>query len=128
MGRSTRYTNKIKLYVNNINDNAIEPDDASYAQKYFSAFGLIKNTEKLLYSEYGNEYKHIELLNGLRVVCMVWLIYLHTYTFQERGPIINIKDYFDFQTMFVYSLNYSAPLAADIFFWISGFLAVYLLM
>ena len=68
MVQSTRFTNKIKLYVNNVNDNANESDDVSYAQKYLSAFGLIKNTEKLLYSEYGNEYKNIELLNGLRVI------------------------------------------------------------
>ena len=128
MGRSTRYTNKIKQNVNNINDNANESDDASYAQKYLSAFGLIKNTEKLLYSEYGNDYKHIELLNGLRVICMLWIIYLHTFLDFTQGAVLNLKDYSDLTTMFSYNLVNSGVLAVDIFFWISGFLAVYLMM
>ena len=103
MGQSTRFTNKIKQYVNNINENANEPDDASFAQKYLSAFGLIKNTTKLFYSERNEEFKHIELLNGLRVLSMFWIILWHTFFYIFKRANLNLDDMLDLSTMFTFN-------------------------
>ena len=123
-----KYINKLKQYINNINDNVNESDDTSFAVKYLSAFGIIKNTTKLFNSEYNEECKHLEVLNGLRVISMLWIIYFHTFLYMLKGAIVNLKDFLDLGTMFTFNSVFAATLAVDIFFWISGFLALYLLM
>ena len=67
-------------------------------------------------------------MNGLRVVCMLWIIYGHTFFYLAKGANLNLKDFVDLSTMFSFNLVFAANFAVDIFFWMSGFLGAYLLM
>lgn len=59
---------------------------------------------------------------------MGWVILGHTYFYSLQGALANPLVPLEFFKMFSFNLVSSGPYAVDIFFWLSGFLGVYLLL
>mmetsp|Transcript_7217 Transcript_7217/g.8192 ORF Transcript_7217/g.8192 Transcript_7217/m.8192 type:complete len:491 (+) Transcript_7217:507-1979(+) len=100
----------------------------SCLEKYFSAFGIIENTSKLLFARSKDGDKNLEILNGIRVLSMLWVILGHTYFYMMQGALANPLFPLDLFKMFSFNLVSSGPYAVDIFFWLSGFLGVYIIL
>ena len=96
--------------------------------KYFNAFMLLQNAKKLLFARSKDGDKNLELLNGLRVISMFWVILGHTYFYSLDSAVLNPTIPFDLFRLFSFNIVSSGPYAVDIFFWLSGFLGVYLLL
>ena len=97
-------------------------------QKYFSSFYLIENSTRLLYARSKDGDKNLEILNGIRVLSMAWIILGHTYYYAMNTALANPLIPLEFLTMFSFNIVSTATYAVDIFFWLSGFLGVYILL
>lgn len=97
-------------------------------EMYFKAFRLIENTKKLLFARSRDGDKNMELLNGLRVISMGWVILGHTYFYGLKTPLANPLIPLELFKSFSFNIVSSGPYAVDIFFWLSGFLGVYLIL
>jgi len=104
----------------------VKPKNA--IQKYFSSFNLIENSSKLLFARSKDGDKNLEILNGVRVLSMAWVILGHTYYYAMNGALANPLVPLEFFKSFSFNLVSSGPYAVDIFFWLSGFLGVYILL
>lgn len=116
------------LGIQNHQDDEGERRRPTWIQKYFNAFRLFENSKKLLFARSRDGDKNLELLNGLRVISMGWVILGHTYFYSLQGALANPLVPLEFFKMFSFNLVSSGPYAVDIFFWLSGFLGVYLLL
>jgi len=73
--------------------------------------------------------KNLDILNGLRVFAIVWVILGHTYLYMLEGPIQNATTWpFNLIDTPIMTIVMAAPYSVDIFFWLSGFLGAYLLL
>lgn len=71
----------------------------------------------------------MDVLNGLRVFSIAWVILGHTFFYTMSGPIQNATVWpFQLMDMLSFSFVLSAPFSVDIFFWLSGFLGTYILL
>ncbi len=91
--------------------------------KVLNCFSLIKNI-KSLYNTENKLDPNLEVLNGIRVLSMVWIILGHAYSLEVTSRLYNITDLTDslindFSMVFVKL----GTLAVDVFFFLSGFLA-----
>jgi peptidoglycan/LPS O-acetylase OafA/YrhL len=59
---------------------------------------------------------------------MAWVILGHTFFHSKSGYITNIYDVGDFIKDFKYSYILSSPFSVDVFFFLGGFLAIYLIV
>ena len=116
-------------------------DDVSLYRKnamgrFFMAFSLSRNLNKLFsMRNFGpvesrrieeNKFeKHMQLLDGVRVLSMFWVILGHTYVFSVYSATYNpfiMKDYYK-QPLF--QIVIGALFAVDTFFFLSAFLGAY---
>ena len=68
--------------------------------------------------------KDLEILNGLRVFSMIWIVLAHGYTFDVVSRLFNIEDMVEaVKTQYVMTFVKLGTLAVDVFFFLSGFLA-----
>lgn len=102
-----------------------EPDCLN---QFFVQFSVINNSKRLLFGRSKDGDKNLEILNGLRVFAIAWVILGHTFYYILDGPIQNISWVFDLFDSFSFSIILSAPYSVDIFFWLSGFLGAYILL
>ncbi|XP_018572971.1 nose resistant to fluoxetine protein 6-like [Anoplophora glabripennis] len=91
------------------------------------AFSLLSNGRKLLHiSKNSTSKEHIEILNGLRVISMMWIIAGHGFMSWAKVPVVNIEDWGESWTKHLYAgYILTAPLAVDTFFYMSGFLVAF---
>ena len=64
-------------------------------------------------------------MGGLRFYCMLWILYANTLALTEYGVVENIKDKPKMFNNFFFTFFPAAFFAADVFFFMSGFLAIY---
>uniref|UniRef100_A0A7S3NZG7 Acyltransferase 3 domain-containing protein n=1 Tax=Euplotes crassus TaxID=5936 RepID=A0A7S3NZG7_EUPCR len=135
-------------YNSLINEGEIDPNEITkefnhdvsvlYRKKplavIFLAFSAIRNSSKLVFSQknaqvdpklISNEERTLRLFSGLRFYCMLWILYANTIALTEWGVVENIKDKPNFFKNFFFTVFPAAFFAADVFFFISGFLAIY---
>ena len=117
-----------KKIINRMSIDEEAPRRPTCIQKYLNAFGAIENGRKLFFARSSDGDKNLELLNGLRVLSMLWIILGHTYSFMLSGALLNPLVPLDFFKMFSFNIITSAPYSVDIFFWLTGFLGVYILL
>ena len=67
----------------------------------------------------------LQMFNGMRFYAMLWIIYAHTYEFTQEGVVSNIKNKPEFFKYFLFTLFPTAYFASDVFFFLSGFIAIY---
>ena len=68
------------------------------------------------------------MFNGLRVICCILIILGNSYFYTLRSPIQNLEAVQEWLQSSFFGIVLSADLFADIFFWISAFLASYQLL
>jgi len=105
-----------------------EPKPKNCLQKYFTSFYLLENTSKLFFARSKDGDKNLEILNGVRVLSMAWVILGHTYYYAMRTALHNPLVPLDLLKSFTFNIVSSGPYSVDIFFWLSGFLGVYILL
>lgn len=97
-------------------------------QKYLKSFYLIENASKLFFARSKDGDPNLEVLNGVRVLSMLWVILGHTYYYAMQSALANLLIPLELFKSFSFNLVSSGPYAVDIFFWLSGFLGVYILL
>ena len=111
-----------------------KPDFSTYMSsdnflKALLCFSVYTNFKKLVTSrssEKTGEKNRLDLLNGVRVMSLCWVIMGHT--FLMRNLFFPVYNYYDIADYFGYkktALVYGGFYAVDTFFWISGLLMAY---
>ncbi len=105
--------------------------------RILSCFNL-KSNLSTIFAEYLNNqgqanatreaHSDLKVFNGVRVLSMVWVILGHTFYYSRVGFLRNLLEINRFGTTFEYSYILSATFSVDVFFFLSGFLASYLLV
>lgn len=100
----------------------------------FLAFSALRNAPSLVTPQknaqihpqsVGPDERPLQLSNGLRFYAMLWILYANTLAYTEKGVVQNIKDKPKMFKQFFFTLYPSAYFATDIFFFMSGFIAMY---
>ena len=100
----------------------------SCANRFFLCFNFQENIYKLFYARSKDGDKNLEILNGIRVLSMFWIIVGHTYYYFTRGPLQNPLVIRDLFTDLWFTPLAGAPYSVDIFFWLTGFLGAYIML
>lgn len=96
---------------------------------FFCCFSYYSNFNKLVMSlSGGSSSSRLEILNGIRVISILWVIYGHSYYYYLLVPVMNPMKILEFVDNFWYQILFQAPLAVDTFFFLAGFLSSYLMM
>jgi peptidoglycan/LPS O-acetylase OafA/YrhL len=91
--------------------------------KIFKCFSFTGNLKSLLNTKNKTD-ENLDILNGIRVIAMLWIIYDHVYDFGSEGPIKNLRDYEkEIKLSYAMTLVINGTVSVDIFFLFSGFLA-----
>lgn len=97
-------------------------------QNYLFSFALYNNTKRLIYGRSAKPDRELEILNGLRVISILFVVYGHTFLYSLRGPTSNPLEFFRWFDLWYFYILMAAPYSVDVFFWLSGFLGTYLMM
>lgn len=104
----------------------IKPQGA--LQNYLYSFALYNNTKRLIYGRASKVDKQLEILNGLRVLSLTFVVVGHTFLYSLRGPTSNPLEFIRWFDEWSFYILMAAPYSVDVFFWISGFLGGYLML
>ena len=88
------------------------------------SFSVITNWNKL--TAFPENYDHLQLFNGVRVLGMLTICFGHTYVYSFTSPIVNLNRIYGMLQGFWHHLVFTPLLVVDIFFLMSGFLLAYL--
>jgi len=92
-------------------------------RRFFEAFSPIVNSERLFAS---SPIGGLEVLNGVRVLSMFWVILGNTLYFSVKIGFVNFDTFVaDVVSTFGFQILLNATYAADIFFFMSGFLVTF---
>lgn len=106
--------NKINLIKTN--------SEESIASKVLLCFSAIKNSKKI-FNTAASEEDSISCLHGLKVICMVWIIIGHSYSFGITWLFFSNPNTFKQASQNLFSqLFANGTFSVDIFFFISGLL------
>uniref|UniRef100_A0A6P7GYN7 Nose resistant to fluoxetine protein 6-like n=1 Tax=Diabrotica virgifera virgifera TaxID=50390 RepID=A0A6P7GYN7_DIAVI len=61
-----------------------------YQQSAYTAFSVYTNGKKLF--QVSKRVSPLSCLDGIRVISMIWIVMLHTYSVYTTGPVFNSKD------------------------------------
>ena len=88
--------------------------------KIMSAFSL-KNSLKI----YNYQDNRLNTFNGIKALCMLWVIFGHTYSFSLNAGVTNFIT-LQYQTNgWLFLFIQAGYFAVDVFFYIGGFLMAY---
>ena len=91
-------------------------------------FSVYTNYQKLLAARSGSRKDTLEILNGIRVMSMGWVILGHVYDLRAAlPPVKNPEDLPGVMKKSKTAFIYGAYFSVDTFFWMSGMLMAYLL-
>lgn len=93
---------------------------------FFYSFNPIVNFQKLFTVRAGGEQR-LNVLNGVRVLSICWVIAGHTFGFMAMTPILNSPTMQNIYSKTLFSVIPGGMYAVDSFFYLSGFLSCYLL-
>lgn len=100
----------------------------------FLAFSILRNAPKLVTPQKNSQIHPqaisedettLQIMGGMRFYAMLWIVYGNTLAFTEVGVVENIRDKPRMFKDFMFTLFPTAYFASDVFFFMSGFLAIY---
>ena len=96
----------------------------SRIQEFFLCFSVIRNSKAILHGV-NKVDKNLDVLNGVRVLSIGWVVLGHCYFWEMmNGPIMNMTDYFAHMlTTYPSSIINNATFSVDVFFYLAGFLS-----
>lgn len=103
----------------------------------FLAFSAVRNALKLISPQknaqihpqnFANDEQSIQLFDGMKFYAMLWIIYANTLAYTEVGIAKNSASKPELFKDFLFTLLPTAYFASDVFFFISGFIAIYSLL
>lgn len=97
-------------------------------KRYFLCFSLMENAKKLICGRNTDADQNLACLNGIRVLSMGWVILCHTFLYLMQSPLNNPLEPLNLFKIVSFSIITSGPYVVDIFFWMTGFLGVYLML
>jgi peptidoglycan/LPS O-acetylase OafA/YrhL len=98
------------------------------------AFSILRNAPKLVAPQKNSQLhpqsiseneSTLQIMGGMRFYAMLWIIYANTLALTEKGVVSNIENKANFFKSFMFTIFPTAFFAADVFFFMSGFLAIY---
>jgi peptidoglycan/LPS O-acetylase OafA/YrhL len=92
-------------------------------------FSLYNNVKKLFTSrsaDTSSATAGLEVLNGVRVLSICWVILGHCFAFRGGSPLVNVDGFPRIGKQVWTAIGYGGFYAVDSFFWLSGFLMCYL--
>ena len=105
-------------------NNPIKPDKGFC--RIFICFSLKSNFQKFL--SLPKEFDNLHVLNGIRVLSMLFICYSHNYVYSLSAPTVNPTRILDMFKEFWSHLSYFPLYMVDMFFIISGFLVAFLVI
>jgi peptidoglycan/LPS O-acetylase OafA/YrhL len=109
-------------------DGYLDPEKHGGWSGVLSCFDFAGNFLELFNSKLARENPDLQVMNGCRFGCMLWIILGHTFYYARFSPITNHNSILDFMKKFWNSYLTNAPFSVDVFFFMSGFLAFYLVI
>ena len=109
----------------NEESNKIEDRKSKLALLFYS-FNPIVNIQKLFTVRPGGDQR-LNVLNGVRVLSICWVITGHSFGFTAMAPVANSMNLERVYTDVLFSIVPAGMYAVDSFFYLSGFLSCYLL-
>lgn len=95
--------------------------------KFFLSFSPSRNLQKIFFSRPPAD-KDLEVLNGVRVLSICWVLLGHAYFNSLTFPSQNIMQVENLTKAFLFIIVPGGFFAVDMFFWLSSFLATYLML
>ena len=96
--------------------------------QFLMCFSISLNMKKFV--SRGREASPLDVLDGVRVLSIFWVILGHAYVYQisEGNTVRNTPDLVEYMRQFLFMLVTSAVLAVDTFFFMSAFLGAYIFL
>lgn len=100
----------------------------------FLAFSILRNAPKLVSPQKSSlihpqaiseDETPLQIMGGMRFYAMLWILYANTLALTEKGVVQNISQKPKMFKDFLFTLFPTAFFASDVFFFMSGFLAIY---
>ena len=85
---------------------------------------LIRNYNSLFFGK-NTVDPNTDVLNGIRTMCLIWVVWGHTYFNTIFMQVQNIDQIIEFDKQFYFATIASASYVVDIFFYLTAFLACY---
>jgi len=101
-------------------------DKLSFPGRIFLCFSF-KNNFMKLFKISKSEEEDLKIFNGVRVICLSWIVLGHCFIELLGSPIINAITSLDILTEWHATFIPAAFLSVDVFFMMAGFLSFYLL-
>jgi peptidoglycan/LPS O-acetylase OafA/YrhL len=98
----------------------------STAIKVVHFFDPVKNYKWLVGEVPESKNPDLMFFSGIRFCCMLWVIIGHTFYYAKYAPLTNPTEILDFMKKFWHSYLTNATYSVDVFFFMSGFFAFYL--
>ncbi|CAG9831886.1 unnamed protein product [Diabrotica balteata] len=94
-----------------------------YQQSASTAFSVYTNGKKLF--QVPKRLSPLSCLDGIRVISMIWIVMLHTYSVYTTGPVFNSKDVVNLTNSLISMVFLNGSLACDTFLIVGGTLVTY---
>lgn len=108
-----------------LDEEKVEHKKSKWALLLYS-FNPFSNLNKILTVKTNGD-KTLEVLNGVRVFSMCWVIIGHAFFFSLVVPFTNVQTISSVISPFKTGIIAGGTYAVDVFFWLSGFLTFYII-
>ncbi len=97
-------------------------------EKVIKCFSIQYNLRTLFNKRAKEDDIEFEVFNGVRVICLSFIILGNTYFFTLKGALQNMNIIQEWMSDFFFSIILSAELIVDIFFWMTAFFGSYFML
>ena len=98
------------------------------ARKIFICFSFSRNVSKIFHTTPHKEDDYLSILNGVRVLSILYVILGHGYISVYSSPIVDINQVNLLVKPWIFGIVPGGFFAVDAFFFLSAFLGAYLML